>query len=219
MRRVYTVITVLLLASTASAAELPPELSEVIEQARSESLPAEVLASKAGEGLSKGIPVSRVKSVIESQLGDLRHASKLMGSQNPELVTATARAVRSGATDKAVLRIQQSPTEIRVRAITSLGDLLALGFSESDAVRLVLTATSSLQPDVAVSQLAPAAAALVTRKGSTEGITNELNLKMAVYRTPLSTLPADTHPGNNGNNNAYGHLATSPGKSGEHRKK
>ena len=219
MRRVFTFITALFLAGTASAGDLPPELNEVVEQARSESLPSEVLASKAREGLAKGVPVARVQMVLESQLGDLRHASEIMGSHNPEIIAAAARAVRSGATDKAVLRIQQSPTEIRVRAITSLGDLLALGFSESDAVRLVHTATSALQPDVAVSQLAPAAAALVTRGGSTDGITNELTLTMTADRAPLSALPADTRGGNSGNGNAYGHLDSSPGKSGEHKKK
>ncbi len=219
MRRDITTIAILLLSGSASAADLPPELDQVVQQAETESLPADVLASKAHEGLAKGIPVARVHQVLQSQLRDLRHASALMESGNPDLITATARAVRAGATDAAVMRVQKSQSEIRVRAMTSLGDLLALGFVESDAVRLVHAATSALQPDLAVSQLAPAAAALVTRGGSTDGVTQDLTLTMANNRAPLSALPSDIITGEEKGGKAYGHLKDAPGKSGEHRKK
>lgn len=153
-----------LFAAPAWAADLPPSLGAVVEDAAAQQLPVGPLEAKAAEGLAKGVPEARIEAVLDGMVRELLEARVVLGQAPDAVVFAASRALKAGASEQAV-RSLASGTH-GDRALHSLADLLAMGVAEADAVRVVQVASASGSSDKEIAGLATSTAALVSRGSS-----------------------------------------------------
>ncbi len=116
------------------------QVTQVVDSARAEGLPAEPLIDRALEGAAKGAPPDRIVAAIRHLWGELRTALDAFGdAATPAELTAGASALRAGATreDLAELRIRRPGQSLTVAAGV-LADLVAVGVPSDTAVAAVL---------------------------------------------------------------------------------
>lgn len=116
------------------------QVTQVVDSARAEGLPAEPLIDRALEGAAKGAPPDRIVVAIRHLWGELRTALDAFGDEaTPAELTAGASALRAGATreDLAELRIRRPGQSLTVAAGV-LADLVAVGVPSDTAVAAVL---------------------------------------------------------------------------------
>lgn len=209
MRRIVAIATLLVIAGSAVAADLPPRLAQAVERAEAADLPVEAVRSKALEGLAKGVPVERIGPVLDALVADLHAAKALL----PQATTATwvggARAIRAGASDEAVQLV--AGVDGDGRGLHALADLLGLGLSEADSVRVVQAAGTTATPELEIARVATTAAAMVTRGNTPNQVAVNLLSGLSGSHAGVVSLP-ESGPGKNGNGNAYGLGKESKGK-------
>ncbi len=186
--------SLLLGAPALSAAELPPPLQEVVAQAQADGLPAASLEAKAREGLAKGVAPARVAVVLERMLGDLSLVDVTLGEldagpDRDAVICAAAAAHAAGLSDAGLIRLAGQAVDVRARALQASADLLQLGFSERDALDLVLVEAGSDDPLEGLSGLATAASVLVANGLSPGVAASRLASQDGSGKHPLANVP------------------------------
>ena len=107
----------------------------IIVQAEEDGLPPELLFAKLDEGLGKRAPLSRIASVIEHKVDDMKYARRLLsGSEEPKMednnVTRVATVMAAGLPesklDTIFSKYADVPVDMRVVAveITAYGGII-----------------------------------------------------------------------------------------------
>jgi len=147
-------------AAATSAEELAAYRRSVIEQARGEGIPAEPLLVKITEGDAKGIPLERIRPVIDRMRGNLVAGSEACRgwSRARECTLTVADTLETGvqpSTVKAVLQGAAKPLDEagRLRVLFALGDLATRGVPPRRAVALIEAALPKDGRPLSVSSL------------------------------------------------------------------
>ena len=132
-----------------------PEMHKILDGAARSGLPVELLADKAREGLTKGVPPARIVAVVgglADALGRARtEALAVTGAPSPLLLRAIveAHAAGAGAADVALVLHAGG----RERAVQVLTDLAQRGYSVGDAARTVASVAGSRSLDHLVGEI------------------------------------------------------------------
>src|SRR4051812_23206451 len=105
-----TVVLIVALAARAGAQSLPAQLApatrdsvqRLLDSARAERLPAEMLSAKAAEGVLKGADDRRILRAVRQLHLELRTAVSLLPSAPAATLSAAATALHSGLTAPAL---------------------------------------------------------------------------------------------------------------------
>jgi len=156
-------ILLLIWITTAASAggDLPSDLTQYLATVSERGVPAHVVELKAREGLSKGVPMERLQPILERLVYHLETAREIHEDADDELLSATAGALRAGASVSAIQTISEVETSSPVRAIETLADLLRMKFNERDALRLTKQAARAPDANAALIGVSGAAGALV----------------------------------------------------------
>jgi len=183
--------SVVLAVTLALAVELPDAVQAEVAQAEAAGLPSAPFEEKAREGLAKGVPEGRIVSVLDGMEVDLGHAKDVLGLDDPsgELLVAASRALDAGVSEGTVRRLG-SDEILGVLALSGVADLVAQGFSESQAVGLVEAGLASGAPERSLTGLASAASSLLHTGASHAQVSGALSAAVVSGRSPLSSVPA-----------------------------
>jgi len=156
-----------------AAEQLPAELGDLVTASVERGVPGHLVEVKAREGLAKGVPIASIRPVLDRLVDNLAAAQQMHEDADEVLLSTTAGALRAGASRSAIVEVGSSSPEARIRAISTLADLLRLHFAERDAVRLTVRAAYTSNPQaslIAVSETAGAlvAAGVVPRVAATQ---------------------------------------------------
>lgn len=210
MLRTLLIPAFCLISTATFAADLPADLAAVVDAAAAQDLPTSPLEAKAVEGLAKGVPEARIASVLDGLLADLQRSQALVGAGSDDLIYAGARALKAGASDRAVATLAPGP--VGERALHSLADLLALGVTEADAVRVVRVAAASSGASTHTAGLATSVAALVSRGSSPTEAADQVLAGLSGQSNGVGSMP-DGAPGKKDNpGNPFGLTKGSKGK-------
>ena len=204
--RPHHLLLALLLAAPAWAADsLPPAVEDVIEAAAANGVPRSTLEAKAREGVAKGVPEPRLIGALQQLVGDLAEARALLPAEaSSDAVGSAGAALREGASAAAVRKVGAVPPRLRPSALQALADLLAIGFLESEAVGLIEAATNAPQPQVALTGLASAGAALTGAGVPSHEAADSLLDAVVAGASPLTTLPVTPPTGSGAPGNIPG---------------
>lgn len=188
MRRMLLVTIIsLFIGAPAFAGGLAPSLEALVSEARRDGLPVRPLQLKAREGLAKGIPVERIEAVLRDMSAQYERARDLVPDASPDELEGVAAAMRSGASDEAILALASLDPGVRGAALHGLADLVQLQIDDVHAVRLVLSA--SRRGPAGLTGLASATATLV-QAGSTPGeAARVVGLAVSQGRDPFILTP------------------------------
>jgi hypothetical protein len=157
---------------------LPPEIAAVIARAEQSGLPTGPLEAKALEGLAKGVQPARIAGVIAGLEAAMAATAAALGEHlSPHDPTghlvAGGAALSAGASDAALRTL--AAAEAHIEATRALADLLIHGFSEPQALELVLDAVRAADPATALIGLSTTAAALVSSGLTPTAASEQLN--------------------------------------------
>jgi hypothetical protein len=162
MKMHLTAAFVILMASSAYGGEpLPAEVASFLDSVSERGVPIDVVELKAREGLAKGVAPQQLRPILERLVEHLEVAQDVHEDADAALLSATASALRSGASASTLRRLGEVQAGARVRATETLGDLVRMNFSERDALRLTLQAAQATDPNAALIGISGAAASLV----------------------------------------------------------
>lgn len=180
LRQTLMLLSVLLGSTPALGSDLPDSLQVVIDTAQDNGLPIQPLSQKAREGLSKGIPVDRVETVMIRMVVDLYRAKHIMVTDDPELLSAASRALRLGASDTNVLTLYRLDSTVRLQSLTAYSDLLAVGLGHSQSLQLVRNVAVTPSGPRHLPQIAILVASKVSRGATPTSAANDVSTNLGV---------------------------------------
>lgn len=117
----------------------------IIDSARRDSVPSQVLEDKALEGVAKRVPPPRIEAAVRQLATELREARALLRAAAPRAALADDEIVAAGdarrrgvpAAEVSALRSHVPPTAPLVVAFTVLGDLVQRGVPADQARQVI----------------------------------------------------------------------------------
>ncbi len=127
-------------------AELLQELEALVEASQSDGVPAELLYTKAVEGVAKGARPSQILPVVAAYADQIREARLALGPDVPRsILVAGVDAVVRGVPPESLSRL--APAERTAMALVVLADLVESGVPAEDALGVVREAMTRRTDD------------------------------------------------------------------------
>jgi hypothetical protein len=116
------------------------QVEEILNAARADGLPTDLLVTRALEGAAKGAPSQVIVAAVVRLREELRTARAALGeTASPAELSAGASALRAGATADALARLRRlRPTQPLTVPAAVLADLVATGVPVDTAIIAVL---------------------------------------------------------------------------------
>lgn len=210
MKLPLLITALLLTAAPAAAKELPDTIEVVIESTASRGLPTDLLRQKAQEGLSKGVPLQQVESVLTRMSQELDRAEVLLSTDDAAVLNAAGRALRLGASESSVLTLYRLDEGVRVKSLNALSDLLAVGLGANQSVQLVRGVATSPSGHKHLGQIAVLVATRISRGSTPAAAAADVSTNLGVVSE------VSGGPGQSGN--AVKAWATGKAKGGKKRR-